>query len=62
MDRARRADARSLAGRYPPLRRFHDNDTLLHDRVSEVLGLHYKMPWPNRELAVGAAVPPLAAV
>ena len=31
--------------------RFYDNDTLLHDRVKEVLGLHYKMPWPNRELA-----------
>jgi glycine cleavage system aminomethyltransferase T/glycine/D-amino acid oxidase-like deaminating enzyme len=30
--------------------RFHDNDALLHDRVKEVLGLHYKMPWPNREL------------
>jgi 4-methylaminobutanoate oxidase (formaldehyde-forming) len=31
--------------------RFYDNDTLLHDRVKEVLGLHYMMPWPNRELA-----------
>ena len=30
--------------------RFHDNDPLLKDRVSEVLGLHYVMPWPNREL------------
>ncbi len=30
--------------------RFHDNDRLLKERVSEVLGLHYKMPWPNREL------------
>jgi len=29
--------------------RFHDNDTFLKDRVSEVLGLHYMMPWPNRE-------------
>jgi len=29
---------------------FYDNDVLLHDRVKEVLGLHYKMPWPNREL------------
>jgi 4-methylaminobutanoate oxidase (formaldehyde-forming) len=29
---------------------FHDNDSLLKDRVSEVLGLHYMMPWPNREL------------
>jgi len=31
--------------------RFYDNDALLHDRVKEVLGLHYTMPWPNRELA-----------
>ncbi len=31
--------------------RFYDNDRFLKDRVSEVLGLHYMMPWPNRELA-----------
>ncbi len=31
--------------------RFYDNDRLLKERVSEVLGLHYMMPWPNRELA-----------
>jgi 4-methylaminobutanoate oxidase (formaldehyde-forming) len=31
--------------------RFYDNDALLHDRVKEVLGLHYMMPWPNRELS-----------
>ncbi|WP_246797207.1 GcvT family protein [Burkholderia perseverans] len=30
--------------------RFHGNDTWLHDRVKETLGLHYAMPWPNREL------------
>ena len=30
--------------------RFHDNDRVLKERVSEVLGLHYMMPWPNREL------------
>ncbi len=30
--------------------RFHGNDRWLHDRVKEVLGLHYAMPWPNREL------------
>ena len=30
--------------------RFHGNDAWLRDRVGEVLGLHYKMPWPNREL------------
>jgi sarcosine dehydrogenase len=29
---------------------FNINGALLKDRVSEVLGLHYKMPWPNREL------------
>src|SRR5262249_5025953 len=30
--------------------RFNDNDVYLKERVSEVLGLHYMMPWPNREL------------
>lgn len=30
--------------------RFHGNDRWLHDRVKETLGLHYAMPWPNREL------------
>ncbi|MFX1766887.1 FAD-dependent oxidoreductase [Paraburkholderia sp. A1RI-2L] len=30
--------------------RFTGNDTWLHDRVKETLGLHYAMPWPNREL------------
>jgi glycine cleavage system aminomethyltransferase T/glycine/D-amino acid oxidase-like deaminating enzyme len=29
---------------------FFGNDAYLHDRVKEVLGLHYVMPWPNREL------------
>ncbi len=28
---------------------FHGNDTWLRDRVAETLGLHYKMPWPQRE-------------
>jgi 4-methylaminobutanoate oxidase (formaldehyde-forming) len=32
---------------------FHGNDAWLKDRVAEVLGLHYKMPWPNRELETG---------
>src|SRR4051794_21196215 len=36
-------DIRRFAG-------FHDNDRFLKERVSEVLGLHYMMPWPNREL------------
>ena len=30
--------------------RFNGNERWLHDRVRETLGLHYKMPWPNREL------------
>jgi glycine cleavage system T protein len=29
---------------------FNGNPIWLHDRVKEVLGLHYAMPWPNREL------------
>jgi heterotetrameric sarcosine oxidase gamma subunit len=29
---------------------FHGNNQWLHDRVGEVLGLHYEVPWPNREL------------
>ena len=31
--------------------RFNNNRAWLKDRVKEVLGLHYAMPWPNRELA-----------
>ena len=30
--------------------RFNGNDRWLHDRVKESAGLHYAMPWPNREL------------
>ncbi|MEX3931875.1 FAD-dependent oxidoreductase [Paraburkholderia phymatum] len=30
--------------------RFNGNDIWLHDRIKETLGLHYAMPWPNREL------------
>jgi glycine cleavage system aminomethyltransferase T/glycine/D-amino acid oxidase-like deaminating enzyme len=30
--------------------RFNGNEIWLPDRIKEVLGLHYKMPWPNREL------------
>ncbi len=29
---------------------FNGNNRWLRDRVGEVLGLHYAMPWPNREL------------
>ena len=28
---------------------FHGNDAWLRERVSETLGLHYKMSWPQRE-------------
>jgi heterotetrameric sarcosine oxidase gamma subunit len=31
--------------------RFNGNNAWLRDRVGEVLGLHYAIPWPNRELA-----------
>jgi len=30
--------------------RFNANERWLADRIKEVLGMHYKMPWPNREL------------
>ena len=30
--------------------RFNGNVQWLHDRVGEVLGLHYEIPWPNREM------------
>ena len=29
---------------------FNGNVTWLHDRVAEILGLHYEIPWPNREM------------
>jgi 4-methylaminobutanoate oxidase (formaldehyde-forming) len=29
---------------------FNANERWLPDRIKEVLGMHYKMPWPNREL------------
>ncbi len=29
---------------------FNANIHWLHDRVSEILGLHYEIPWPNREM------------
>ncbi|MBB3044690.1 FAD-dependent oxidoreductase [Nocardioides soli] len=32
---------------------FHGDHTWLRSRVSEVLGLHYALPWPNRELESG---------
>jgi 4-methylaminobutanoate oxidase (formaldehyde-forming) len=30
--------------------RFNGNNRWLRDRVGEVLGLHYEIPWPNREM------------
>jgi 4-methylaminobutanoate oxidase (formaldehyde-forming) len=33
--------------------RFHGNDSWLRARVGETLGLHYKMPWPQREQESG---------
>ncbi|HET7388803.1 MAG TPA: FAD-dependent oxidoreductase [Nocardioidaceae bacterium] len=36
-------DLRRFAG-------FHGNNRWLRDRVGEILGLHYAIPWPNREL------------
>ncbi|MCG8545229.1 MAG: FAD-dependent oxidoreductase, partial [Alphaproteobacteria bacterium] len=32
---------------------FHNSEPWLRARVSEVLGTHYAMPWPNRELVSG---------
>jgi glycine cleavage system aminomethyltransferase T/glycine/D-amino acid oxidase-like deaminating enzyme len=32
---------------------FHGDEAWLRSRVSEVLGLHYAVPWPNRELESG---------
>ncbi|MEO7352163.1 MAG: FAD-dependent oxidoreductase, partial [Marmoricola sp.] len=29
---------------------FNANNRWLHDRVAEILGLHYEIPWPNREM------------
>ena len=39
-------DIRRFAG-------FHGNDAWLRSRVAETLGLHYKMPWPQREQESG---------
>jgi 4-methylaminobutanoate oxidase (formaldehyde-forming) len=39
-------DIRRFAG-------FHGNDAWLRARVAETLGLHYKMPWPQREQESG---------
>ena len=32
---------------------FHGNISFLRDRTVETLGLHYKIPWPGRELQTG---------
>ena len=39
---------------------FNGNNRWLHDRVAEVLGIHYEIPWPNREMKTATAVPALA--
>jgi 4-methylaminobutanoate oxidase (formaldehyde-forming) len=39
-------DIRRFAG-------FHGNDGWLRDRIGESLGLHYQMPWPQREYESG---------
>ena len=40
---------------------FHGDNAWLRSRVAEVLGLHYAVPWPNRELETGASAAGLAA-
>ena len=51
VDRRRRGDAwTSPASTSAGSRRFNGNNRWLHDRVAEVLGLHYEIPWPNREM------------
>ena len=35
---------------------FHNNVNYLRERVSEVLGIHYQMAWPNREWETGRNV------
>ena len=32
---------------------FQNNRAYLRDRVTEMLGLHYQMAWPNREVTTG---------
>ena len=61
--RAGRVDHRGRAVDGPvavDLRRFapfHGDNRWLRDRVAEVLGLHYAVPWPNRELESARDVP-----
>ena len=35
---------------------FHNDKDWLRERVGEVVGVHYAMPWPNRELKSGRGV------
>ncbi len=39
---------------------FHGDNAWLRSRVAEVLGLHYAIPWPNREVESGAPAEGLA--
>ena len=51
VDRRRRADLRPDRGRRPPVRPVPGQRAAgCATRVGEVLGLHYAVPWPNREL------------
>ncbi|MDG1890143.1 MAG: FAD-dependent oxidoreductase [Verrucomicrobiota bacterium] len=36
--------------------RWANNRTFLRDRITEVLGLHYQMAWPNREFETGRGI------
>ena len=35
---------------------FHNNTAFLRERTAEVLGLHYQMAWPNREMETGRGI------
>ena len=47
VDRQRRADKRSDRRGHPPVRTVQRQHRWLHDRVAEVLGLHYEIPGPT---------------
>ena len=50
VDRRRRADEDLTSVDIRRFAPFNGNNRWLHDRVGEVLGLHYEVPWPNREM------------
>ena len=49
MGRLGRGDVRPDRGRRTPVRGFNGDNAWLRARVAEILGLHYALPWPNRE-------------